>query len=359
MPKDPALPERVFSKGRWHYLVVADGKRRRWHKLSMIRDGLPALYTALAAWHTADQAGRPRMPQLAAMWQADVASRHSTTWQANEAARGRHIAERFADFHPDEVTTPDCVEFLAEFRDRPRTHNAYRAQLGELMRYAMEKGLRPAGTNPVIGVIRTMACPPRERCPTTSEIRRVKIGCLYGDDGKRTRSGMTMACLIELAYLTGQDVGVMIRLREQRDPHQPDEPHCTEYGLWFRRDKTGGTVEIAWSDRLRAVIARLKALKAERALKRRAAQRVDTPLLFVKQDGTPLTYSAVTNAWQDGVRRSGVLHFMFRDIRARAITDVEERHGMRAANALGTHTTEAQTADYIRRKKARRTQSAA
>lgn len=50
---------------------------------------------------------------------------------------------------------------------------------------------------------------------------------------------------------------------------------------------------------------------------------------------------------------------MFRDIRARAITDKEAREGMRAANAMGTHTTEQQTADYVRRKKARKTKATA
>ena len=38
----------VFQKGRWHYLVVADGSKRRWIKLSLISEGLPAAYTALA-----------------------------------------------------------------------------------------------------------------------------------------------------------------------------------------------------------------------------------------------------------------------------------------------------------------------
>jgi integrase len=347
------LPRGVFAKGRWFYLVTAQGKRRIWQAMSLIRDGLPALYTALAAAR-ASASGVDKVPALIAQWERDVMPAHAPKTQKDERARGKVIAAAFVEFDPGQVETPDCSEFLQQFAGKPRTFNAYRAQLREYMRFAEEKGRRPAGSNP-LQAIKTKATPARDRCPTTSELRRVKVGCLYGDDGKRTRSGITMACLIELAYLSGQDVGVMIRVLEKRDPQQPDEPHVTPDGVWFRRDKTGNAVEIGWTPRLRAVVARLRVLKAERNLKRLAAHRVDTPFVFTKQDGTPLTYEAVSNAWQRGVRRAKVAPVMFRDIRARALTDKEEAEGIRAANAMGAHSTESQTADYVRRKAARKT----
>ena len=46
---------------------------------------------------------------------------------------------------------------------------------------------------------------------------------------------------------------------------------------------------------------------------------------------------------------------MFRDIRAKALTDKEARDGMQAARHMGAHATEAQTADYARHKTARKT----
>lgn len=363
MSKDPALPPRVQAKGRWYYLVVAIGKKRKWNKISRIRDGLPAMYAALAKLLQAEESGAA-MPALIADWEAEVMVRHAPSTQRDERARGAKIAARFADFTAADVTPPDVVEFLSAYRGNPRTFNLYRQQIAELMRFAIEKGLRPPGTNPVVGVIRTMSTPPRKRCPTTSELRRVKVGCLYGDDGRRTRTGVTMAALIELAYLSGQDVSVMIRLRDKLDPQHPDEPHVTQHGIFFRRDKTGNAVEVLYrsdepTDRLRRLVAALRRMKAERALKKHASQRVETPYLFTKQDGQPLTYSAVTNAWQDGIRRSKVLPFMFRDIRARALTDKAVREGIREANAMGTHTTEAQTADYVRSKVARKTRATA
>ena len=254
------------------------------------------------------------------------------------------------------------MEFLEPLQATARTHDLFRAQLHSVFAYAELKGWRKAGSNPV-SVVPQMGYTPRTRYITDSELRRVKVGCLYGDDGKRTRSGITMACCIELAYLTAMDVGVMIRILEQRDPDQPEEPHLCAEGIWLRRDKTKGTggdaLIVTWTPRLRAVVARLLKLKAERNLKKRAAQRVQTPALITKQDGTPMTYEALAAAWQRGVKRSGVAPTMFRDLRAKALTDKADREGMRAASDLGVHATEAQTTSYVRRTKARKTGAAA
>jgi site-specific recombinase XerD len=345
-------------KGGRYYRVRAEGPKRVWIPLTLVKEGLPAFYQALARSLDAQAVDADAVPALIGDWERDVMARHAPKTQKDEKARGKVIAEAFSDFRAKDVRPPDVIDFLRPFKVKPRTHDLYRAQLRELMRYAEERGFREPGSNPV-SALRAMNPKPRKRCPTTSELRRIKVGCLYGDDGKRTRSGVTMAALIELAYLSGQDISVMIRLRDKRDAQDPDEPHVSDEGIFFMRDKTGGAVVIEWTPRLRAVVAALRRLKAERALRKRAAQRVDTPYLFTKQDGTPLTYEAAANAWQRGLKRSGVAHCMFRDIRARALTDKEARDGIGAARAMGTHTTEAQTADYVRRKTARKTKATA
>jgi integrase len=354
-PKSPELPRRVFAKGARYYYVVAEGKKRRWIKLSLVKDGLPTLHAALARL-LAENESQGKMPSLIAEWEAEVMPAHAEKTQVDERARDKAIAKRFANFHARQVTTPSAVEFLKPYRDRPRTHNLFRAQLRELMRFAEVKGYRAPGSNP-ISAIRTIGIRARVRCPTENELRRIKVGCLRGDDGKRTRSGAMMACLIEFAYLSGQDVSVMLRLRDRREPTAPNDPFPDDAGIHFRRDKTGKAVVIEWTPRLRAVVARLRAMKAERALKKRAAQRVVTPFLFTKQDGTPLTYTAVANAWRRGLKRSGVPHCMFRDIRAAALTDKENSEGIAAAQTMGTHSTESQTADYVRERGARKTKA--
>jgi integrase len=349
------LPRSVFAKGRRYYLVTADGKKRIWHRLSRIDAGLAALYAALAEKKRELELAALRdgkMPALIGDWENEELPRLQRQTMPRHYNKG--IAEAFKLWLPEQMDTPGCAEFLKQFRATPRTYNANRSQLRELMRFAELKGRRPAGSNPV-DAIRTMRTPARKRCPSSSEIRRVKIGCLYGRDGKRTPSGMMMACLIEMLYLTGQDVGVVVRVLDARDALQPDEPHCREDGIFFRRDKTGNAVVIGWTPRLEAVVARLRALKAERMLLKKASQRVVTPCLFTNTRGFAMTYEAAANAWQDGIKRAGVLHFMLRDIRAAALTDKEDASDMREANAMGAHATESQTADYVRRRRARKT----
>lgn len=150
---------------------------------------------------------------------------------------------------------------------------------------------------------------------------------------------------------------------EKRGPEQPDEPNLCDDGIWLRRDKTkykgGDALIIIWPPRLKSVVTRLLRLKAERDLKKRASQRVQTPVLITKQDGAPITYKALATAWQLGVKRAGVAPAMFRDLRAKALTDKADRASMRAASGLGIHTTEAQTTSYLRRTRVRRIGAAA
>lgn len=364
MKKDPALPPRVFPHGAWYRIAVANGKRREWTKLSKIAAGLPALWRAYRAFESAD-AALYLMPALIADWQDEVGARHAPSTRADEARMCLKVATGFAEFKPDEPQPPDCVKFLQTWADAPRSFNKYRALLRELFRYAIEKGRRPVGTNPVDGVIRTKADKPRERCPSTSELRRMKVACLYGLSGgrqsraARTRTGLTMAAFIEVAYLTGQDVGRIVLLRATKG-EDPNEPFLTEEGISFRRSKTGGRVVIEWTPRLRAAVAALQALKVER--RRKTKRPMLHPYLFTKQDGSPLDYEAMSNAWQRGMARfieAGGVRFMARDIRARALTDKDAREGRAEANAMGTHTTEGQTVRYVRHKVARKTKATA
>jgi integrase len=96
-------------------------------------------------------------------------------------------------------------------------------------------------------------------------------------------------------------------------------------------------------------------MRAARQLKRRAEQRVESRRLFTTQAGTELSYSGASTAWKRAVKRAGVRDVHFHDLRAKALTDKEAREGMQAARTMGAHSTEAQTADYVRRRGTRRT----
>lgn len=353
MPADMAkqrgdLPTGVFPKGRWYYRVRAEGKKRVWIKLSRIADGLPALYTALAQL-LSEGVADDRMPAVIAAWQRDVMPRHSEKTQRDDKARCKVIADSFAEFRAGQVQAPDCALFLASFKAKPRTFNAYRSLLRELMRYSIERGFR---TDQPLDHIRTMSTPPRGRYITDSELRRIKVGAIYGDDGKRTRGGLMLCALLDLLYLTGQRVSDVLEVRWQRDPDDPEAPHVCADGIRFRPSKTrhtaGAPVLIGWTPALRAVVERIRKLQAERMLKRRADQRVVSGHLITAQDGKALSYWGASSAWQHARRRAGVKGCTIHDVRAKALTDKDAREGREQARKMSAHTTEQQLADYLR-----------
>lgn len=345
------LTRGVFPKGRWYYLVTADGKRRIWHKLSRIADGLPALYIALAAKKTElsraiEATGT--LPELIADWELEVMPRHADKTQVMDRFYDKGIADAFVDFRPEDMDAPACSAFLGQFKHQPRTFNAYRGQLRELMRFAEEKGRRAAGTNP-LDAIRTMKTPPRGRYITDSELRRIKVAAIdrresITEPGRilENESGRMLCALIDMAYLTGQAIGDLLDL-EWKD--------VTDAGIYFARNKvaktTGSRVIIEWTPRLEELVGRLRTM--------RKARRGFGAAVFVKGNGEPYTYYGVSSAWMRSRDRAGVIGCTFHDIKAKALTDKEDREGMRAASAMGQHATESQTADYVRRKKARKT----
>lgn len=349
------LPARVFTKHGRYYHVRADGAKRIWTPLTRVSDGLPELYRKLADVERS-AIEDDRMSAVIQRWQTEVMPRHADCTQENEIGRCRVIGEAFAEFRAGQVTAADCATFLRQFRDRPRTHNAYRSLLRELMRFSAELGYR---NDQPLDHVRTMSTPARTRYITDSELRRIRRAAVIGDDGRRTRSGTMIASLIEVAYLTGQRIGDLLQLRWAPDPADPDAPHVSEAGLRFRpsktRGSTGASVLIEWTPMLRQVIERVRVLQAQRLLKRRASQRVVSGFIFTAEAGGPLTYSGAATAWKRAVKRAGVRDIHFHDIRAKALTDKDARDGRQAANLMGAHSTEGQTAEYIRHRQTRRT----
>lgn len=335
--KRPALPKGVHAKNGAFYLVRQINKKRTWTRLSAIADGMPALYRALA---DAESAGAvdDRMRTVITKWLTEIGTKHSKKTQANDAYQTRTIGEAFVEFRAIDVRTPDVVEFLRAFQDKPRTYNAYRAMLRELMRFAEEKGLRDAGTNPV-DAVRTLSVKARNRYITDSELRRIKVALLRsgGQRKEAVNPGGRMACaVVDMAYLTGQRIGDVLAL-EWGDMGKD--------GILFRptkiEDSTGASVLIEWTPSLRALAARI-----------RSFPKAHMKNVFVTQDGQPYGYEAFKSAWRRALIRCGIKDAHIHDLRAKALTDVDRAHGVLAAQRMGAHSTQSQTADYVRHKKA-------
>lgn len=349
--KDISLPPRVFPKGRWYYLVSAEGKKRVWTKLTRIRDGIPDLYRKLADLRTRDVAP-DRMPALVADWTKEVGATRSDKTQANDKWVMGAITKAFAEFRAGQVKSSDCLAFLKPYRAKPRTHNEMRAGLRELMRFAEEKDFREPGTNPVDS-IKTLSTPARDRYPSDSELRRIKVAAFYGKDGKRTRMGSTIAALIDLAYLTGQRVSDLLDLRWSKraalgEDGLVEAPYIGDEGIYFKPSKTSGStgakVLIGWTPRLKATVARIEQIG-----------RRNLRWVITSQEAQRYDYEAFKSAWARALERSGVKGLHFNDLRAKALTDKEGSEGMQQARRMGAHSTEGQTADYVRHRKAQKT----
>ena len=355
MSRHNELPPRVYPKGRWYYLVTAEGAKRVWTKLTLIQDGIPALYRKLADMKARDVAP-DRVPMVAQSWLKERApASENDEWAVKE------ISEAFAEFRARDVSTPACIAFLKKWKDKgqARTYNLMRFSLHDLMRFAEgqeQDGVpfRDPGTNPVASIKR-MSTPARDRYPTDSEVRRIKFHALVGRDGVRTRSGTYVAPLIDLAYLTGQRVGDLLELRWNKRAATNDEgevvaPYIAQEGLYFKPSKTekttGAKVLITWTPRLRAVIARIEAVG------RRNLRHVLT-----NQEAQPLLYSTFATAWWRACDRAGIKGLHFHDLKAKALTDTAEVRGMKDAQTKGAHSTEKQTSDYVRRRKAQKTEA--
>jgi integrase len=345
-----------------YFLLVSNGKKKTWIPLTRVTDGLPAFFRALADAKDVRHAPEDLVPRIISQWELEVMPAHAAKTQRDEQARNKIIAESFSEFTAAQVLPKDVAEFLKPFRDRPRTHNMYRAQLRELMRFSMEKGYRDPGTSPVSDIIPTMTTRARGRYITDSELRRIKFAALVATDrhGNRTmtRSGPMLCALLDVAYLTGQRIGDLLELRWRRADALDDggdvvHPFIGDDGIYIKPSKTGGSsglsVLVEWTPRLLDAVERLKELRKRR--------RGFTTKVFITQEGTPYTYWGASTAFRRAVKRAGVKGVTFHDVKAKALTDKDEREGIKEAQKMGVHTTEQQTADYVRHKKPRRTKA--
>lgn len=337
MKHDIELPPKVEAKGKWYYYLHRIDRRKVWTKLSLIDAGLPAMRKALADLVTYKVEDRG-LPALIRRWQQEVMPKHAPKTQIGEINYGRVIAHAFADFKSvDQITPLDVTEFLDQFTDKPRTFNAHRGMLREYLRFAIQLNFAKPGTNPVDGIIKTMTVKARTRYITDSELRRIKVACMYSSQGRRNQSGPSACALIDMAYLTGQRISDLIAL---------EWDDITDKGIYFRPGKTEAStqaaVTIQWSPKLRDVVRRLREIRLKARLK--------PSTVFITLSGKSATYNGTHTAWFRAVKRSGVAPCHFHDIRAKALTDKEGREGMQAARKMGTHSTEQQTADYVRKR---------
>lgn len=321
--KNSGLPPRVYLKHGAYYLVTLQNK---WVRLSAQKEGLPAMYRALAAFSDAD-ASKDLMPAVIARWYDDKIERgdwSSEKTQLDQKRIADQMADDFEEVRPAEVKTPMCMAYLKSYIKQPRTYNLHRTMLRQVLSFAAREGLRE-GSNPVDDVPR-MKAGGRHRVVTDEEVAALKAAAI-----KSPRNGHAMVQMIELAMLTGQRISDVIGLRWQ---------DVTKAGLLFDQGKGQGRTKllVKWSPALRAAIAALgggdkigHVLKSER--------------------GTGYRYAGVRSAWDRICIRAGIDDLNIHDLRGRAgvdaLLDDEGEEDIKAAQKLLGHKSEGMTRQYV------------
>jgi len=335
MTKRDGLPKRVYIKHGAYYFVDHANK---WHRLCAVRDGLPDMYRRLAAV-TEILKREGMMSEAVQEWLDDPRNKWSPKHRTEHEAMGIVIAESFREFHASEVTEADCAEFLERWAEqgKARMHNRYKSCLGQILRKAALKGWR-TGDNPAREVP-GMSTPGRKQIITDDDVARLKKAALVGEDGRPTISGPALVKMIDLALLTGQRIGDVLKMRWQ---------DVTDAGLYVEQGKGKGRVRILieWTTALRSAIDACAegTDRVGHLLKkgRQGSKKATAP-------GSAYTYSGIRSAWVRACERANidVGSFHIHDMRGRAGVDKAEADGKEATQKLLGHANMRTTEHYI------------
>lgn len=223
------------------------------------------------------------------------------------------LTTMLAQFTPESITTHDVWDLRGELIETPSIANRALTVLKLVMDEAVHKRL--IAVNPVIGVKR-VKIPSRKRRITVAEYDRI-----------HAHADPLLQAVMALCYATGQRVMDVATIRSDA---------LLDEGVYFRQQKTGSEVIIAWTPELREAVA------AARALKPNALR---PPLLF---GFAAPTYAMIRKRWVAAIKAARIEGATIHDLRAMAATDAKAQ-GIDPQALLG-HTDAATTRIYLRDK---------
>lgn len=300
-------------------------------RLGSEREGLPVSLRRYAERIARSEA--PSMvPALVGSFKTDVLPRYAEKTRKEYERMLGVIAAAFLEFDAADVKPSTIAKFLRDnFKDKANTAKKYRALLSLLFAFALE--LDYVERNPAVGLdMKSYKEKSRDRYIADAELAAIKAAALVGVDGKQTRSGPMIVCLIDLAYLTAQRISDLLRIRWS---------DVSDEGVEFHPAKTvnssGVRLRVEMTPELKGVLERAKAFGKVKGL-----------YVVHTLEGQKYRYSGAGTAWSRACERAGVKDAHFQDIRAKSLTDVKRASGAEAAQALGGHTTAEMTAHYTK-----------
>ena len=245
-------------------------------------------------------------------------SKHTRRDQGAQLDRLKRV---FGHMQPDGVTAQHVYRYADERRNpkglpAPVAARHEVSLLGHIFRKAIRWGV--ASSNPVRGL---------DLGPRSAKRSQVLLAEV---EKVRALADERMRVAIDLAVCMGPRRGDLLSLRRE---------NLTDEGIMFTQSKTGITQLIEWSDELRAIVARAKALKPQ----------VPGEYLLRTRNGKPYTAAGFSANWQRLITKhvkAGGQRFTFHDLRAvsadGAATPEEAR------DRLGHASVETTTRHYLR-----------
>jgi len=334
---------RVYSKHGAYWFVDRSNK---WHRLSAVGDGEPAMLRALARHRNAPSQRPGSMAALIAAWRSERLPAYAEATRTDYGYMLPKVEAAMRDLDVAEVSAYDVMDLRVQWADKPRTANKYHALVSILMAYAIEKRWRT--TNPCRDVTKFKE-PKRRRLMSHAEQLQIRDAALsgrrHGGDGKvwRNANGEMYAALFDFAYLTA------VRAKDARLLQWADVGDCEILVEPSKtRGSSGAKIAIGITPEIRAVLDRARTLGKIKGL-----------YVFHTLRGTPLSASAVKSAWRRARERAvadmpadqkaALRSVRFRDLRPKALSDAKRLGlSLEALRDAAGHSSVSTTETYMR-----------
>lgn len=301
-------PRMVLRHGAYYHTPRIDGRQR------MVR--LSADFTeAINLYYQREQR------TLAGSTVNDALSRYDREVLPGKAAKTQkdyrryigRLREVFGDSHLISVRRSDIAQYLDK-RSAKIEGNREMACLSSAFQSAIRWGW--CDENPCRGAPRNPERR-RQRLPSDAELAAIHIA-----------ASEQLCCLVDLVLLIGLRKADLLKIRLS---------DLTDRGVRIDVQKTGAGVTFEWSDALREVIGRARALR----------RRVGSLYLFANRRGQQYTTSGFDSIWKAALKRAGVKGLTFHDLRRCAINEANRQGGLDYAQSIGAHKSRQATEGYL------------
>lgn len=289
---------------------------KKWTALTRIDEGLPALYAKLAEvlGHEVEQIGNmpARVREFEAVWLPKLSPSARKEYQRNYD----DIAEGFAEYNTEDVTTADCADFLLrEFKDVPIMARAVKARLSTFFRWccARRQDGRPYALSNPVREVWFGAPPKRDVRIDAASFWKIHGAIGTGKQGNANPTGPIGQCLLEVFYLIEQRTTELRTLTRQQ---------IRDGWIHFKPTKTEKTsaAKVKWriTPEIQDVLDRAEAIAKQ--------HRIKSIYVFPTPEGGPYSARRFLGIWNRALDRCGLADsgFVPKDVLASSMSDAHE-----------------------------------